>query len=106
MGSTLSQLQLLQQNLQSLLSQKQQIENQLTEINSAITETQGTDKVYKIIAGIMVAVPPEKAARELKEKKDFFQIRLKNFNGQEERLKQNIEKIQQEVIEELKNKKK
>jgi prefoldin beta subunit len=100
----IEQLQLQQQNLQSILMQKQQIESQLIEINSAINELGNTDKSYKIIGRIMIASNKETLNKELNEKKEVINLRLKNISEQEEKINRNIESLQKEVVESLKNK--
>ena len=71
----ITQLQLLQQNLQNILVQKQQFQKQLTEINSALKEIATSETTYKILGNIMVAAKKEDLEKDLKEKKellDFF----------------------------------
>ena len=97
-----NQLQLLQQNLENILMQKQQIESQLTEFNSALQEVQSTKKAYKIIGKIMVAASAEELTKDLEQKKEVAEIHLKNINKQEEKLKTNLEEMQKEVVQELK----
>ena len=43
--------------------------------------------------------------KELREKKDVAEIRLKNVGRQEEKIKENLETVQKEVIKELREKK-
>lgn len=105
-SAKINQLQLLQQNLQNVLGQKQQLESQLLELDSALTEVKTTEKAYRIIGKIMVASPPEKLSKELQDKREVIDLRLKNFAKQEERLKAGLEEAQQEVLQELKQKKK
>jgi len=105
MSSKINQLQLLQQNVQSIVAQKQQIQNQIIEFDSALGELSKTEKSYKIIGNIMISVSKEDLLKEVKEKKEVAEVRLKNFTKQEERLKGEVEKVQKEVVSELKNKK-
>lgn len=106
MASTkINQLQLLQQNLQAVSAQKQQYENQLVEIESALTELSTTEKAYKIVGKLMLAAPKEKIAAELQEKKETTELRLRNFTKQEERLRQGLEEVQQQVMAERGKKK-
>lgn len=100
----INQLQLLQQNLHNILLQKQQIESQLEEINSALSGLENTKKAYQIVGNIMIASSKENLAKELKEKREVAEIRIKKLEEQEERLKKNLESIQQEVMKELKKK--
>ncbi|MBU0457263.1 MAG: prefoldin subunit beta [Nanoarchaeota archaeon] len=103
MNSTkISQLQILQQNLQNTLLQKQQIQNSIVEFESALSELKVTDKAYKIIGNIMVASSKDNLSKDINEKKDIAVIRLNNFVKQEERLKKNIEELQKEVVDKFK----
>jgi prefoldin beta subunit len=105
MSEKIQQLQLLQQNLQNVGMQKQQIQNQLLELDSALKELGSTEKAYKIVGKIMLAASKEELSKDLKEKKDVADVRLKNFTKQEETLQKNIEELQKEVMAELKEKK-
>lgn len=105
-STKINQLQLLQQNLQNLVMQKQQVQNQLLEIDSALSELGTTDKAYKIVGKIMLASSKENLIKDLNEKKEVFEIRIKNFKEQENSLQKNIEEVQKEVMEELKEEKK
>ncbi len=98
----IQQLQLLQQNLQHILSQKQQLESQLVELDSALSELRLSEKAYKVVGKIMISMPPKELQEDLQQKKESLHIRLNNFSKQEEKLNENIEKTQQEVLQELK----
>ena len=50
----ISQLQMLEQGMQSLLMQKQQFQLQQVEIESALKELENVDEAYKIVGNIMV----------------------------------------------------
>lgn len=100
-SAKVSQLQVLQQNLQNLLMQKQQLESQLVELNSALTELKTTEKAYKIMGKIMVASSKDDLSHNLTERKEVINIRIKNITKQEESLKKNLEKLQKEVVAEL-----
>lgn len=104
-SSKVSQLQLLQQNLQNILLQKQQVESSLVELASAYEQLQATEKAYKIIGKIMLAAPREDLLQEIKQKKEIAEIRLKNVSLQEENIKRKVESVQQEAVQELKSKK-
>ena len=103
--SSVNKLQLLQQNVQQLTMQKQQFQEQLTELDSALLELGNTDKAYRIIGKIMISTPSKTLAQDLQEKREIVEVRIKNIEKQEEKLKQNMEEAQQEVLKELKSKK-
>ena len=97
--STIAQLQLLQQNLQNILLQKQQLQNVLIELESALQGIKTSEKCYKILGHIMVASPKDTVSKELAEKKEMTNLRLKNYLSQEEKLKKSIGDIQKEIMQ-------
>lgn len=101
--SKIAQLQLLQQNLQNILLQKQQLQNNLLELESALHEIKTSEKCYKILGQIMVASPKDAVSKELTEKKETNNLRLKNYLSQEEKLKKSMRDIQKEIMQETKN---
>ncbi|MBT4804707.1 prefoldin subunit beta [Candidatus Woesearchaeota archaeon] len=101
MSEKIQQLQLIQQNLQNVAMQKQQIQNQLLELNSALNELESTDKAYKIVGKIMLSASKEDLVKDLNEKKEVADVRLKNFTKQEETLQKSIDDLQKEVMAEL-----
>jgi len=100
--SKIAQLQLLQQNLQNLLLQKQQLQSNLLEFESALQEIKTSEICYKILGHIMVASHKDAVLKELTEKKEMNNLRLKNYLSQEEKLKRSIEDTQREVMQEMK----
>ena len=99
----IQQLQLLEQNLQSILMQKQAFQMQLAENENALKELDKTKKnIYKIIGTIMVNSDKESLKKELKEQKDIFDLRVKSLEKQEKNFKEKAEELQKEVMEEIK----
>ncbi len=103
-STTINQLQLFQQNLQNIVQQKQMLEAQMMEIDSALEELKISPTSYKILGKVMVSVSREKLNNELQNKKEVLQLRFSTFEKQEMMITQNIEKIQKEVVSELKKK--
>ena len=100
----ITQLQILEQNLQSLLLQKQTFQNQTMEIDSALKEMESSKKeVYKIVGNIMVASEKESLKNELNSKREISELRLKNIEKQEKIIKEKAETIQKEITKVLKN---
>ena len=104
-SNKINQLQLLQQNLQNIAAQKQQYENQIVEIDSALAELSTAEKAYQMVGKLMLAASPEKLIKELQEKKEVAELRLRNFTKQEDKLTQNLEETQKEVMGEFQGKK-
>jgi prefoldin beta subunit len=97
-----AQLQLLQQNLQNLLVQKQQFQMKLNEIDSALSEIKDAENAYKIVGNVMVLRTKEDLTKELTEKKGTIELRVKSIETQEERLKQKTDDIQKDVMKDMK----
>ena len=100
----ISQLQLIEQNMQNFLMQKQQFQSQLVEIESALKELEKTDNAYKIIGNIMVGTDKAELEKDLNEKKETISLRIKTLEKQEKEIKEKASSIQKEVMEELKEK--
>jgi prefoldin beta subunit len=100
----LAQLQMIEQNMQQFLVQKQQYQGQLIELESALKETEGKEKAYKIIGNIMVSTDAEELRKELKEKKEMIDLRLKSLDKQEKLIKERAQKLQAEIMEEMEKK--
>lgn len=99
----INQLQLLQQNLQNILLQKQQLQRQSAEIQSALKELENAPAAYRILGNVMVSADKELLSKELKEKTEVTGLRMKNFEKQEETIKKKAEELQKKILEELKD---
>ncbi len=97
----ISQLQMLEQNMQATLMQKQQFQAQLIEVESALAELKNTKRAYKIVGNIMVDATKEELDADLNQKREMFELRLKSLEKQEEQLKQKAKKLQEEVMSEI-----
>jgi prefoldin beta subunit len=102
----INQLQVLEQNLQSFLSQKQQFQTQLAEVESASKELKGSKESYKIVGNIMVSVEKKDLETELSSKKEMLELRLKSVEKQENKIKQQADDLQKEVLAEMQKNKK
>src|SRR3989344_5914058 len=101
-SDNVNHLQLLRQNLEAVALQKQQIESQLSELSSALSEIKQTEKTYKILGRIMVATSRDQLQKDLTEKKDLAEIRLKNFDEQEKRIQKEMEGAQKKYVKDIK----
>lgn len=101
----IQQLQLIEQNLQNLLSQKQQFQSQMFELDGAIKELESTPQAYKIIGGIMVLTEKDKLKKDLSEKKELVELRISSIEKQEKQFKDRAKGIQEEVLSLMKEKK-
>lgn len=98
----ISKLQLFEQNLQQFSMQKQQFQTQLAEIDSALKELETTQNAYKIIGNIMVASDKNILKKELEEKKEMVDIRIKTIEKQETQIREKAQTLKDEVMGKLK----
>lgn len=94
----LEQAQMYQQQLQNLVAQKEALNMQTTEIQKALTELSTTkDDVYKVAGPILIKSDLESVKKELGDKLDFINLRVKTLEKSEKRLKEQFEEISQKL---------
>lgn len=98
----IEQLQMLEQSMQSFMIQKQQFQAQLIEIESALKELEGAEKAYKIVGNIMISAEKDALKKDLQEKKDRIELRIKTLEKQEGTIKDKASSMQSEVLKKLK----
>ncbi len=100
----LQRLQNLQSTLQQLLMQKQRIEMEQMESEKAL-ETLKTvtseSKVYKSVGAVLVERPKDDVVKELEERKEFLDMRLKVIVKQEDKTREKMTGIQETLQKEL-----
>src|SRR3989339_2077659 len=95
----ISRLQLLEQNMQAFTAQKQNFQAHLFEVENAINELEVSNgQAFKIVGAIMIASDSEKLKKDLKEKREVLELRIKNIEKQEKSVKEKAEKLQDEVV--------
>lgn len=104
-GKEIEELQLIEQNAQQYLAQRQQFQNQLVEIDSALTELELAPDAYRIIGNIMVGANKDDLKKDLSEKKEMLELRIKSLEKQEQKLKEKAVELQKKVLEGLDNEK-
>ncbi|HLD19602.1 MAG TPA: prefoldin subunit beta [Candidatus Nanoarchaeia archaeon] len=98
----LAELQAIEQNLSSVTMQRQNFSLQLGEIESALKELQGKEKAFKIVGNILVEADRATLEKELSEKKEVVELRLKTFEKQEAKLKERMQQLQNDVLQKMK----
>ncbi len=100
----LQQLQIMEQNLQNLQAQRQGLQLQISEMDSALEELGKTKKAYKIISTIMVASEIPELKKDLESKKEVIELRIKTLEKQENSTREKATALQGEVLKEMKAK--
>ncbi len=89
-----------ERQMQAVLLQKHQLQLQVNEIGLALEELgKAKGDVYKAAGSIMVKTTREDAEKDLKDKKELFDIRLKALSQQEEKMKTILMKLQKKIEE-------
>jgi prefoldin beta subunit len=100
----LLRMQQLQQTLQATLAQKQQIELELNETDSALEEMQKTTDetpIYKSIGSLLIKTEKTKITTELTERKELLNTRIIVLTKQEERLRTQLKDLQTKLQQDL-----
>jgi prefoldin beta subunit len=100
----LLRLQQLQQTLQSVLTQKQQVEMEKAEVDQTLAELQKTTDdavIYKAIGSLMVKAEKAKVNEDLVERKELLNTRSTVLARQEERLRSQVKEAQAKLQEDL-----
>ncbi len=95
-----AQLQQLQQQLQAVITQRAQVEALLRDTEQALQELEkiGEDApVYKAVGNILVREKKEDVVKELTEKKETYEIRIKTLQRQEEKLRERFAETQKKL---------
>ena len=102
----IARLQLLEQNLQNFLMQKQSLQTQLNEVSGAVEELKKSKgNVYKIVGNIMVLSEKNNLEKDLNSKKELIELRIKNLEKQEEKIREEATELQNEVLSKFKDEK-
>lgn len=98
----INQLQVMEYNLQNCLTQKQNFQAQLLEVENALRELDGNkEECYKLVGGVLFKEKREKLIKELNSKKEVIDLRIKNLEKQENKIKEELNRIQKEVVKEM-----
>lgn len=97
------EMQLIEQNLQSLLLQKQAFQLELNETeNAAEALASSKGEAYKIVGQVMLKSSKPDLEKDLEEKKHLLNLRLKSIEKQEAELRASLERLRNFIIEKAK----
>ncbi len=98
----IQELQILEQNSQQILMQKQALQLELSEIENASAEIEKSKSdVYKIAGQIMIKAKKEDLQKDLQEKQEIVSLRLKSLGEQDKTLSKNLEEIRKKVLSKI-----
>ena len=96
--------QAYQQQLQTIVIQKENLKLQILEIDKALEELEASKEkqAYKIAGPIMIKKDSEDLKTELKEKKENFNLRIKTLESTEERIMKSLKEMEPRLRELMK----
>ena len=101
----IAQFQQVQQQAQALTVQKQQLEIGLHETEQALEELDKLEEgatVYKSVGGIMIKAGRDDVKKELAERKETLDLRIKTIERQEGRVVERLREMRDKLQEALK----
>ncbi len=101
----IQELQMFEQNLQSIMMQKQAFQMDFVEVETALEELSKTSQeVFKIVGNILIKSDKDSLMKELKHKKELLDLRLKSLNSQEKEISEQSEKLREKVLSKIQGK--
>jgi len=99
----IQEMQIMEQQLQNLLLQKQNFQIELNETINAEEEVKKTKgDVYKIVGQVMVKSAKKDIEVELSKKKEIIELRIKSIEKQEKFLSEQLSKNRDEILKKIK----
>ena len=102
----IGKMQQSQQNLQSIMAQKQQVEMENTESERALEElhkVSDDEHVYKYAGSILIKSDKKPLIEELQEKKELSKTKTTVLSKQEERIKASLQDQEAKIQEMIKS---
>lgn len=95
------EFQAYQQQLQSIVMQKENLKLQDLEIDKALEELQDSKQktAFKITGSVMVSKPVEEIVNDLKETKEAISIRVNSFDKTEAKVAERLRELQEKIKE-------
>ncbi|MBS3065878.1 prefoldin subunit [Candidatus Pacearchaeota archaeon] len=94
----IQELQVIEQNLQNIVIQKQTFQIELTEILNALVDLKKSgEEVYKIVGSLMVRSNKTDLTSDLEEKKKVLDLRISSMEKQEKILDERAQNLKNEI---------
>ncbi|MFH1649274.1 MAG: prefoldin subunit beta [Candidatus Woesearchaeota archaeon] len=98
-----NKLQMLEQSISSFSSQRQHMQSQLIEMNSALEHIEGKDKAFRIIGNLMVEQDASEIRKDISDRKESISVRIASLEKQEQTLKKQAQSIQESIMQSMKH---
>lgn len=100
----LVQFQQVQEQLKIILAQKQNVQAELREVENVLAELEKLPdniELYKNVGHILIRTSKEDVIKELNERKEILELRMKTLEKQEAYLQKQYDELRRKVTEEL-----
>ena len=98
-NNKIEEMQILEQNLQSMLYQKQAFQMELSETQASKKEIEeAKDDVFKIVGQLMIKAEKGKVLDDLSSKEKLLELRIKAIEKQENSISERLEVLKEEVL--------
>jgi prefoldin beta subunit len=97
----LEQAQVYQQQMQGVITQKEALSMQAMEIARALEELKKSKEteVYKLSGPVLIKSNKADVEKDLKEKKETIDLRIKTLEKSETRLKEKVEELRKKLTD-------
>ena len=96
----IQEIQMIEQNMQNVMMQKQSFQFELSETQAALKELETAgEEVFKIVGQLMVKSDKNRIKEELSNKEKLIELSVVSLEKQENSLGENLEKLRSEVLD-------
>jgi prefoldin beta subunit len=101
--NTLAEAQAYQQQVQGILMQKENMSLQRSEIKKALDELDKSTEteIFKMSGPILIKAKKPDVKKELSEKEDLINIRIKSLEKTEKRAKEKLDELKEKLTREM-----
>lgn len=97
--NSIQEMQILEQNLQNILMQKQAFQMEFSETQGSLKEMKNAKgDVFKVVGQLMIKTEKEKMEEELASKEKMIDLRIKALEKQEEAFSEKLTKLRDEML--------
>ncbi len=101
----IQEIQILEQNFQQIIMQKQAFQYESNETETALEEVKKSDgDVFRIVGQVVIKSTKEKIEKDLSHKKELIDLRLKNIEAQEQEFSKRIEQLREKIMKKISSK--
>ena len=97
----IERLGILEQNLSSVVMQRQSFQKQLLELEYAHKELEGKEDAYQIVGTIMIKKSATDLQESIVEQKETISVKLKSIVKQEAALRSQLQDLQTSVMAQM-----